>query len=95
MADDTGEHDFKVQVEVNNKQQFNRGRVLLYIPNIVGYIRLFLLLVAWYAASVSQISVSLVLFVISIALDGVDGHLARTLKQVRKVINCVSDIYRA
>ncbi len=59
--------------------------VLLFVPNLVGYVRLALLAAAaclHHAAAASPHTV-LVLLVISLVLDAVDGALARALGQVR------------
>ncbi|XP_049432798.1 uncharacterized protein si:ch1073-145m9.1 isoform X1 [Epinephelus fuscoguttatus] len=53
--------------------------VLLYWPNIIGYIRIGLVLAAWAAFETPAVFVSL--YSIFIALDGVDGWLARRLCQ--------------
>ncbi|XP_078022981.1 uncharacterized protein LOC117259843 isoform X1 [Epinephelus lanceolatus] len=53
--------------------------VLLYWPNIIGYIRIGLVLSAWAAFETPAVFVSL--YSIFIALDGVDGWLARRLCQ--------------
>ncbi|KAK8718975.1 hypothetical protein OTU49_002772 [Cherax quadricarinatus] len=55
-------------------------RVLLYIPNIIGYIRLLFLLVAFCILPTSPASF-VVFYSISIMLDGVDGYAARKLHQ--------------
>ncbi|XP_042232790.1 uncharacterized protein LOC121873333 isoform X2 [Homarus americanus] len=54
--------------------------VLLYIPNIVGYIRLFLLLLAFMYLRVSP-TLFVVFYSMSITLDGFDGYIARKLGQ--------------
>lgn len=58
------------------------SRVLLYWPNIVGYIRICLLFASWGLFN-SPIAF-LPLYSSSILLDGVDGWLARRLKQESK-----------
>lgn len=59
--------------------------VLLFVPNLVGYVRLALLAAAacLHHAAVANPHTVLVLLVISLVLDGVDGALARALGQVR------------
>ncbi|XP_030299274.1 uncharacterized protein LOC115597481 [Sparus aurata] len=54
-------------------------QVLLYWPNIIGYIRIGLVLAAWAASGTPALFVPL--FSVSTALDGVDGWLARRLGQ--------------
>ncbi|XP_039987451.1 uncharacterized protein si:ch1073-145m9.1 [Xiphias gladius] len=54
-------------------------QVLLYWPNIIGYIRIGLVLAAWGAYETPAVFVPL--YSVSIALDGVDGWLARSLCQ--------------
>ncbi|KAK7882233.1 hypothetical protein WMY93_028407 [Mugilogobius chulae] len=58
------------------------SHVLLFWPNLIGYIRICLLLCAWvfYKSPV----VFLPLYTTSVLLDEVDGWLARRLKQVSK-----------
>lgn len=56
--------------------------VLLYWPNIIGYIRICLLFSAW--SFYDTPAAFLPLYSSSILLDGVDGWLARRLKQVSK-----------
>ncbi|CAK0763931.1 hypothetical protein CVIRNUC_003107 [Coccomyxa viridis] len=55
--------------------------VLLYIPNIIGYIRLALLATAVVLGKRYPYS-TFVLIVTNFALDGVDGIIARALNQV-------------
>ncbi|XP_029922217.1 uncharacterized protein LOC115369686 [Myripristis murdjan] len=54
-------------------------QVLLYWPNIIGYIRIGLLFAAW--TSYKSPAAFTPLYSVSIALDGVDGWLARRLGQ--------------
>ncbi len=56
--------------------------VLLYIPNIVGYVRLALLVLAIGIGREQQYYIAFYLLVINFALDAVDGILARALHQV-------------
>ncbi|XP_053278765.1 CDP-diacylglycerol--glycerol-3-phosphate 3-phosphatidyltransferase [Pleuronectes platessa] len=53
--------------------------VLLYWPNIIGYIRIGLVFAAWAAYETPAAFVPL--YAVFIALDGVDGWLARRLGQ--------------
>ncbi|XP_076590926.1 uncharacterized protein LOC143323147 [Chaetodon auriga] len=53
--------------------------VLLYWPNIIGYIRIGLVFAAWAVYETPAVFVSL--YSVFIALDGVDGWLARRLGQ--------------
>ncbi len=57
------------------------SRVLLYAPNLVGYVRVILLL-ASAAVMSSHPRVCLSLYLANIVLDAVDGALARALGQV-------------
>ncbi|KAI3354665.1 hypothetical protein L3Q82_019162, partial [Scortum barcoo] len=54
-------------------------QVLLYWPNIVGYFRIALVVAAW--AAFASPSLFVCLYSLCIALDGVDGWLARRLNQ--------------
>ncbi|XP_067864312.1 uncharacterized protein si:ch1073-145m9.1 [Heptranchias perlo] len=55
-------------------------KVFLYVPNVIGYIRILLLLVSWWTFNYPAVFVPC--YVISIILDGVDGLAARQLNQV-------------
>ena len=55
--------------------------VLLFIPNLVGYIRIALLLIT-VALGEHRPLIGLLLFVANFAFDGLDGILARALHQV-------------
>ena len=59
----------------------NSQDVLLYVPNIVGYVRLALLAIA-VAVGRQQYYIAFYLLVTNFALDAVDGVLARALHQV-------------
>ncbi|KAJ8280945.1 hypothetical protein GJAV_G00061350 [Gymnothorax javanicus] len=54
-------------------------RVLLFIPNIIGYIRFLLVLISWCGFDYPAVFVPC--YVIAIILDGVDGWVARQLDQ--------------
>ncbi|XP_042343139.1 uncharacterized protein si:ch1073-145m9.1 isoform X2 [Plectropomus leopardus] len=54
-------------------------QVLLFWPNVIGYVRIGLVLAAWAAYETPAVFVCL--YSLSIALDGVDGWLARRLGQ--------------
>lgn len=56
--------------------------ILLYWPNIVGYIRIVLLFAAWAVYHTPALFVPL--YSLSVALDGVDGWLARRLGQTSR-----------
>ncbi|XP_030633977.1 CDP-diacylglycerol--inositol 3-phosphatidyltransferase [Chanos chanos] len=56
--------------------------ILMYIPNIIGYIRILLVLSAWSAFNSPEIFVPV--YFISVILDGVDGWIARQLKQTSR-----------
>ncbi|XP_011617280.1 uncharacterized protein [Takifugu rubripes] len=53
--------------------------ILLYWPNIIGYVRIGLVFAAWAASETPSVFVPL--YSVFIALDGVDGWLARRLDQ--------------
>ncbi|XP_018556769.1 CDP-diacylglycerol--glycerol-3-phosphate 3-phosphatidyltransferase isoform X1 [Lates calcarifer] len=54
-------------------------QVLLYWPNVIGYIRIGLMFAAWGTYETPAVFVPL--YSVSVALDGVDGWLARRLGQ--------------
>ncbi|XP_056330551.1 uncharacterized protein si:ch1073-145m9.1 [Danio aesculapii] len=57
-------------------------QVILYVPNLIGYIRILLVLIAWILYRDPQSFVPL--YVLSIILDGVDGWVARRLHQTSR-----------
>ena len=57
--------------------------ILLYVPNIVGYVRLVLLTLAVAAGNQHLYHTAFHLLVVNFGLDAVDGILARALHQVR------------
>ena len=61
----------------------NLQEVLLYVPNIVGYVRLALLALAIATGNQKHYYTAFYLVVLNFALDAVDGILARALHQVR------------
>ncbi|KAK9816868.1 hypothetical protein WJX72_006323 [[Myrmecia] bisecta] len=68
----------KAQLQQHGKPpRPSAAQVLLYIPNIVGYVRLSLLL----AACCTKSTITLRLFLANFLLDGLDGYLARRLQQ--------------
>lgn len=56
-------------------------KVLLYVPNVVGYVRLLLLVSSVYIGEMHPLA-CFWLFIVNFLLDGADGALARRLKQV-------------
>ncbi|KAJ8403889.1 hypothetical protein AAFF_G00347570 [Aldrovandia affinis] len=54
-------------------------RVLMYAPNVIGYIRVLLVLISW--GGYDNPAVFVPCYVISIILDGLDGWVARWLNQ--------------
>ncbi|XP_051963582.1 CDP-diacylglycerol--glycerol-3-phosphate 3-phosphatidyltransferase [Xyrauchen texanus] len=56
--------------------------VCLYVPNVIGYIRILLVLTAWIVYTNPLRFVPL--YVLSIILDGVDGWAARRLQQTSR-----------
>ncbi|XP_057207429.1 uncharacterized protein si:ch1073-145m9.1 isoform X2 [Triplophysa rosa] len=57
-------------------------RVCLYVPNVIGYIRILLVLTAWIVYDDPARFVPL--YVVSIILDGLDGWVARRLHQTSR-----------
>ncbi|XP_055350776.1 uncharacterized protein LOC129597317 [Paramacrobiotus metropolitanus] len=57
----------------------SKGEILQYFPNLIGYVRIVLLVIAWLRGS-SPWSFIL-LYCASIILDGIDGWAARYFKQ--------------
>lgn len=58
----------------------SRIRILLYVPNLIGYLRLLLLSVS-FCYCFSSYRAFLALYIISYSLDAVDGTVARRLNQ--------------
>ncbi|XP_067221674.1 CDP-diacylglycerol--inositol 3-phosphatidyltransferase isoform X2 [Chanodichthys erythropterus] len=56
--------------------------VFLYVPNVIGYIRILLVLISWILYNYPENF--LPLYVLSIILDGVDGWAARRLQQTSR-----------
>ena len=82
-----------MQVSINDM----RSRVLLYVPNLICYLRLLLIITAESCLSTSSAQINngghdeaavgahylvLVLYLFSMALDAADGAAARALNQV-------------
>ncbi|XP_005157664.1 uncharacterized protein si:ch1073-145m9.1 [Danio rerio] len=57
-------------------------QVILYVPNLIGYIRILLVLIAWILYRDPHCFVPL--YVLSVILDGVDGWVARRLRQTSR-----------
>ncbi|CAH8458365.1 unnamed protein product [Heterobilharzia americana] len=57
--------------------------VFLFVPNILGYIRIVLLLLACCFMK-NNCEITLLTYIISCLLDAVDGHAARSLNQSTK-----------
>eukprot|EP00702_Spironucleus_salmonicida_P001852 EST43143.1 CDP-diacylglycerol-inositol 3-phosphatidyltransferase [Spironucleus salmonicida] len=55
------------------------GSPMLYVPNLIDYIRLLLLVIVLYVKSVKK---QAVLLILSDVLDLLDGYIARLLKQM-------------
>lgn len=55
-------------------------QVLLYLPNIIGYIRI-VLLYFFYMMEGKRLPIGIALCIISHVLDGVDGFVARLFNQ--------------
>lgn len=58
-----------------------RNEILFWVPNLIGYLRLLLLLVAFFVFGESDLYMLLILSLVSGGLDCVDGYLARRLNQ--------------
>ncbi|XP_059511376.1 uncharacterized protein si:ch1073-145m9.1 isoform X3 [Stegostoma tigrinum] len=64
-----------------NAQTYKMGlKILLFVPNIIGYIRILLLLVCWWTFNYPLVFFPC--YVVFIILDGFDGFAARQLNQV-------------
>ena len=59
-----------------------RLQILLYVPNLVDYLRVAIFLAAFLLAGPAHPGVLAALYIFCFALDGVDGYLARELRQV-------------
>ena len=70
--------------EENASKDHWRLPVILYIPNILGYIRMFLAMLGLCHVQTSP-STSICLWVFSSFLDMIDGYLARKLNQCSKL----------
>jgi len=57
--------------------------VWLYVPNVLGYIRICLLLLGWIKSVQNKCWGALSCFLTSIILDNLDGYCARVCEQVR------------
>lgn len=55
--------------------------VALFVPNLIGYLRL-VLLAAAFCTGVSAPQLTYCLFLVNLLLDGLDGIVARRLNQV-------------
>uniref|UniRef100_UPI00398F7507 uncharacterized protein isoform X1 n=2 Tax=Pristiophorus japonicus TaxID=55135 RepID=UPI00398F7507 len=55
-------------------------KVLLYVPNLIGYMRILLLLVGWWTFNYPVVFIPC--YVTSVILDGFDGFAARKLNQI-------------
>ncbi|KAJ7333804.1 hypothetical protein OS493_015896 [Desmophyllum pertusum] len=62
-----------------NKQATEKKNVLLFIPNLIGYVRLVLLLASWIFFTNPVLFLSF--YTASVLLDGLDGIVARQLNQ--------------
>ena len=76
---------------INTKQS-----TLLYIPNLIGYLRIFLLLLSTYYATLPNPRILLFssLYATSALLDAVDGFVARALNQcsnLGSVLDMITD----
>ncbi len=64
------------------------GQVLCYLPNVVGYLRIGLLLAACAITGTKWPHVTFALFLLNFALDALDGYLARRFSQVALSCAC-------
>lgn len=58
------------------------AQVLLFLPNIVGYLRISLLLAVCLVTGTTWPHGTLTLFLLNFSLDALDGYLARHFSQV-------------
>lgn len=58
----------------------NSLEIFLFVPNLIGYLRLLLIAVSWYY--IEDYAIFLPLYIFSAILDGIDGWAARRLGQV-------------
>ena len=73
----------KNQRRMPNKKPVNPLTIYLYVPNLIGYVRVITLLLALWLSSVDPIA-TLVLYTFSFILDAADGMAARALNQCSK-----------
>nr|PUA88341.1 putative phosphatidylinositol synthase [Toxoplasma gondii TgCATBr9] len=79
--------------DLSHEQKWARElKVFLYVPNIIGYVRIALLLAAAFAWREAYTSLFFVSYVISQCLDAVDGAAARRLGQVSIVGACLDQV---
>jgi len=60
-----------------------KQNIFLYVPNLIGYVRVLLLIASLYFMSSNHI-VSASLYLLSVFLDAFDGYAARALNQSTK-----------
>ncbi|CAB4014616.1 CDP-diacylglycerol--inositol 3-phosphatidyltransferase, partial [Paramuricea clavata] len=64
----------------NDTMKFPNYRILYFVPNIIGYVRIILLVASWIHID-SDPKLFVVLYVASVVLDALDGIAARKLNQ--------------
>ncbi|PFH31749.1 putative phosphatidylinositol synthase [Besnoitia besnoiti] len=74
------------------QRQARERRVFLYIPNIIGYVRLALLVAAAWAWQKAFGFLFVVFYIVSQGLDAVDGAVARRLGQVSVFGACLDQV---
>lgn len=62
-------------------------RVLLFIPNVIGYARLTLMLISFYLAKTDPTK-TVVLYLLSFICDELDGRFARMFDQCTEFGRC-------
>ena len=60
--------------------------VFLFVPNLIGYARIVLMIIAfYYMTNPEQYTVTVACYMLSQLLDAFDGHAARILNQCTKL----------
>ena len=64
-----------------HEERTRNDNVFLFLPNIIGYFRLALVLISWICHASSQAQLSLTCYIFAVVLDFFDGLAARRLQQ--------------
>lgn len=62
-----------------------KENVFLFVPNIIGYLRIVLALLSFYYMPHNYIACS-VCYIVSVVLDAFDGHAARYFNQCKLIL---------